>query len=200
MRSTPTEGKWERTDTQRAVRALREALQLSQEGLARAMGLATVTIAAWETKRPPRGQSLFNLGVFAQTQGQTACADEFRQAFAAEFAAEFAAVSGYTIDQMIAGMAIAMARERAKCVIPYETHEEMTAMLVAKHRVRARVSLKQAQKEVDGVLTSVSKKKGVDAALSINNDLSGVLISDCLKYLHDMALWQPTGKKDKGRG
>jgi len=174
---------WELTDAQRAVRKLREALHLSQDGLARAMGKAMITISTWETKRPPGWQSLYELARFAEEHGQTACAAEFQQAFEAEFVVE----SGYTIDQMISGVATAVAREKAKCVIPYETHEEMTAMLVARHRVRARVSLKQAQKEVA-------------AALTINNELSGVLISDCLKYLDGMALWQPTGKGEKGRG
>jgi DNA-binding transcriptional regulator YiaG len=67
----------ELTPAQQAVVDLRRALGLSQQKLATLMGKSIVTVARWETKRPPSGTSLYELLVFAERRGQKEIAKAF---------------------------------------------------------------------------------------------------------------------------
>jgi DNA-binding transcriptional regulator YiaG len=53
------------TAAQQAVVDLRRVLNLSQQKLATLMGKSIVTVARWETSRPPTGASLYELLMFA---------------------------------------------------------------------------------------------------------------------------------------
>jgi transcriptional regulator with XRE-family HTH domain len=54
-----------KTETQRAIVRLRELLGLSQEGLARELGVSRLSVARWEGQKPPIGPSLWRLYQFA---------------------------------------------------------------------------------------------------------------------------------------
>jgi transcriptional regulator with XRE-family HTH domain len=78
-RSSPTglgavlhnlEGERSLAPAQQAVVDLRRALNLSQQKLATLMGKSIVTVARWETSRPPTGASLYELLLFAERRGQ----------------------------------------------------------------------------------------------------------------------------------
>jgi transcriptional regulator with XRE-family HTH domain len=60
----------ELTAAQKGVIDLRQALGLSQQKLAALMGKSIVSIARWETSRPPTGVSLYELLIFAERRGQ----------------------------------------------------------------------------------------------------------------------------------
>jgi DNA-binding transcriptional regulator YiaG len=57
------------TAGQQAVIDLRRALNLSQQKLATLMGKSIVTVARWETSRPPTGASVYELLMFAHRRG-----------------------------------------------------------------------------------------------------------------------------------
>jgi transcriptional regulator with XRE-family HTH domain len=65
----PADGR-QLTPAQQAVIDLRRALGLSQQKLATLMGKSIVTVARWETSRPPTGASLYELLLFAERRGQ----------------------------------------------------------------------------------------------------------------------------------
>lgn len=58
-----------RSDLQQAIVELRQRLGLTQQDLAIHLGKAVVTIARWETARPPRGESLAALVRVAKATG-----------------------------------------------------------------------------------------------------------------------------------
>jgi transcriptional regulator with XRE-family HTH domain len=60
----------ELTPAQQAVIDLRRALNLTQQKLANLMGKSMVTVARWESSRPPTGASLYELLLFAHRHGQ----------------------------------------------------------------------------------------------------------------------------------
>jgi transcriptional regulator with XRE-family HTH domain len=67
-----------RTHVQQAVIDLRAALGgITQQELAVRMGKAVVTIARWETSRPPSGPELFGLCGFALAEGLPEIALDF---------------------------------------------------------------------------------------------------------------------------
>jgi transcriptional regulator with XRE-family HTH domain len=67
-----------RTHVQQAVIDLRAALGgITQQELAVRMGKAVVTIARWETSRPPSGPELFGLCGFALAEGLPGIALDF---------------------------------------------------------------------------------------------------------------------------
>jgi len=59
----------ERNDVQQAIVELRRRLGMTQQDLAIHLGKAVVTVARWETARPPRGESLAALVRMAQAAG-----------------------------------------------------------------------------------------------------------------------------------
>lgn len=67
-----------RNDLQQAIVELRRRLGLTQQDLAVHLGKAVVTIARWETARPPRGESLAALVRMAEAAGH----DDLAAAFA----------------------------------------------------------------------------------------------------------------------
>jgi transcriptional regulator with XRE-family HTH domain len=71
------EGDRELTLAQRGVIDLRRALGLSQQKLATLMGKSIVTVARWESSRPPTGVSLYELLLFAERRGQREIARVF---------------------------------------------------------------------------------------------------------------------------
>lgn len=69
---------------QDAVRGLREALGISQEELARKLGITVRTIARYENELPPKGEALGQLFLLAEEANQTELADVFIEKFAKE--------------------------------------------------------------------------------------------------------------------
>jgi len=59
----------ERNDVQQAIVELRRRLGMTQQALAVHLGKAVVTVARWETTRPPKGESLVALIRMAQAAG-----------------------------------------------------------------------------------------------------------------------------------
>jgi transcriptional regulator with XRE-family HTH domain len=77
--------KLRRTRLQLAITGLRKELELSQDGLARALGKAVATIAAWESKGlRPNADSLYKLRYLAKNLGQSARGDEIIKAWVEE--------------------------------------------------------------------------------------------------------------------
>ena len=62
------------TRAQQAVIDLRKALGVTQQRLATMMGKSLVTVARWESSRPPTGASLYELLLFAERHGQRSVA------------------------------------------------------------------------------------------------------------------------------
>jgi transcriptional regulator with XRE-family HTH domain len=72
------------TDTQRAVVALRQHRQMTQQGFAVYLNIAITTVARWETFRPPSGASLKRLLEVAEEFGRRDLADIFWSAIVME--------------------------------------------------------------------------------------------------------------------
>jgi transcriptional regulator with XRE-family HTH domain len=64
----------------KAVRDLRHHFGDTQQQFAQRMGTAVITIARWETKRPPSGESLQKLLLFSDAMGLSCYSDIFRRA------------------------------------------------------------------------------------------------------------------------
>ena len=76
-----SERKREILPAQQAVIDLRRALGgISQQRLATLMGKSIVTVSRWENLRPPSGQSLYELLLFAERRGQKEIARVFATA------------------------------------------------------------------------------------------------------------------------
>jgi transcriptional regulator with XRE-family HTH domain len=73
-----------------AVRELRNALRLTQQGLATRLRIAVRTVARWENDQPPRGHALVQLAQLAQAKNEQALADKFVQALQRQWAAPHA--------------------------------------------------------------------------------------------------------------
>lgn len=72
------------TRAQEALKRLRGALGLTQQQLAVQLGRAVVTVARWETARPPSGEALGELLRLALESGQRELAHEFKLAMLEE--------------------------------------------------------------------------------------------------------------------
>lgn len=70
-----------RTLVQKALVALRGQLHLTQQDLAVAMNVTTVTVARWETSRSPSALSLLELAAFASKSGAAEIGEIFRRAW-----------------------------------------------------------------------------------------------------------------------
>lgn len=66
------------------VKALRDALHLTQQELAVALNKTVTTVARWETSRPPKGKMLLELHDFALRGGLPEIATVFKDALARE--------------------------------------------------------------------------------------------------------------------
>jgi transcriptional regulator with XRE-family HTH domain len=69
-----------KTPTQKAILDLRDFLHTTQENLARALNVTRLTVARWETQRPPSGTSLWRLFEFARKSGAPEIAAVFQKA------------------------------------------------------------------------------------------------------------------------
>ena len=70
---------------QDALRELRYQMGLSQEKMARYLGVTVVTISRFERRQPPRGKWLLRFTSIAEECGRPDLADAFRGAFAEQF-------------------------------------------------------------------------------------------------------------------
>jgi transcriptional regulator with XRE-family HTH domain len=94
-----------------AVRALRAALDESQQSFAYRMKTAIRTIARYETVRPPKGKALAELYRVAEETGNAELADIFRDALTAEIGVagkftELGALASHTIPGIHASLAV----------------------------------------------------------------------------------------------
>jgi transcriptional regulator with XRE-family HTH domain len=70
----------EKTPAQAALLTLRKKLGWTQRQLSEALGVTSVTVCRWESRRPPTGLSLVQLANFARDSGELATAQAFQQA------------------------------------------------------------------------------------------------------------------------
>jgi DNA-binding transcriptional regulator YiaG len=80
-----------KTPAQMALLAMRDKLYLTQQELAAAMGVTSVSVCRWETSRSPAGMSLLRLFLFARRAGARQAAGVFQEALAEELRREFIA-------------------------------------------------------------------------------------------------------------
>ena len=73
-----------------AVRELRAALKLTQQGFAQRLGTAVRTIARWENNQPPHGRALVQLAQLAQAKGLQPVANKFVRVLQCELATQHA--------------------------------------------------------------------------------------------------------------
>jgi transcriptional regulator with XRE-family HTH domain len=69
-----------KTPVQVALRTLREKLNMTQQEFSNALGVTMITVCRWETSRPPSGQSLVRLALFALGRGELEANEIFRNA------------------------------------------------------------------------------------------------------------------------
>ena len=69
-----------RQDITKAVRQVRKHFGETQPQFAQRMKTAVVTIARWETSRPPRGESLEDFLALAKSENLADCVEVFREA------------------------------------------------------------------------------------------------------------------------
>jgi hypothetical protein len=84
MKRKPKIPEKKKTPVQEALYMLRCHLDLSQAALGKRLGVTNISVARWETSRPPSGIALLQLGVFAVLKGHFEIAKVFRDALREE--------------------------------------------------------------------------------------------------------------------
>jgi transcriptional regulator with XRE-family HTH domain len=76
-----------KNEVSEAVRKLRSSFNLTQDEFARKLGVAVVSVARWETSRPPRGKSAKVLEDLAASLSLSECVAVFQKAQRGEYPA-----------------------------------------------------------------------------------------------------------------